>query len=141
MANAGKTPLTNSHDYSLQGSHTRNQSRGERLSKVRTRSRSNTATSTNSSHESPESLVASVDDRTRPMTRDDLSPVSSNEQKLTAKSLLARGGRMLKRSGSKFNLLTLNEDHAQEFRPFQEKFDVLRSRSRPATARGTDPLL
>lgn len=102
--------------------------RGKRLSKA-TRSRSNTMTSTSSSFESPASSTSSngVSSRNTSQEIHESPPHiehQSEQQSSTAKSLLSRGGRMLKRQTSKFGLLTLNEERPEDgSRPHDDSFE------------------
>lgn len=114
--------------------------KGRRLSKAGSRSRSNTLTSTTSSFDSPEASISSGESQGRPFSHEDYVPVAapSHEQRPNAKSFFARGGRMLKRQGSKFSLLTLSEETSDTSdKTWIEKADPFRGRSKSASARGS----
>lgn len=100
--------------------YVKQESKGRRLSKAGPRSRSDTVTST-SSVESPPSSLSSPKNASRhtSLNYDDDIPTTFSYQyeSRSSKSLFARGGRVLKRQGSKFSLLTVTEDRSEE--PFK----------------------
>jgi hypothetical protein len=100
----------------------------KRLSVFGERSRSNTATSTASSRQSPASSMTSMEASSLQSSQEDrtLSIVSSlgvDKQEKGPKSLLHRGSRILRRQGSKFSLsAALGEE--DEVGKIMQKFDV-----------------
>lgn len=100
--------------------YVKQESKGRRLSKAGPRSRSDTVTST-SSVESTPSPLSSPKNASRHNSLnydDDISTTLSYQYESKAsKSLFSRGGRVLKRQGSKFSLLTVTEDRSEE--PFK----------------------
>ncbi|RMJ22252.1 hypothetical protein PHISP_06870 [Aspergillus sp. HF37] len=87
-----------------------------RLSVFSGRSRSNTTTSTASSFRSPASSMTSVDSLAVPDDRTPPAPTARPERpESVTKSFFARGSRILRRQGSKFNIsATLDEEDESE---------------------------
>ncbi|KAE8148232.1 hypothetical protein BDV25DRAFT_20761 [Aspergillus avenaceus] len=113
----------------------------KRLSVFSGRSRSNTTTST-SSRRSPASSMTSVDAASILYSQDErvgsAAGVRPERQESMTKSLLSRGSRILRRQGSKFNIVaTLDEeDEAEREKPRFEVSDIFsrQHRSRQSDA-------
>ncbi|KAK2765927.1 hypothetical protein FQN54_007442 [Arachnomyces sp. PD_36] len=93
------------------------------------RTRSNTSTSTLSSHLSPATSMTSTDISSRRSSQDGhtISPTGSHtdKQEKVAKSIFSRSSRILRRQGSKFSISsTLILDEHDEFPGEKQKFDV-----------------
>ena len=112
-------------------------SKGKRLSKSSPRTRSDTVMSTSSSIDSPTSPLSSPDGRSRHGSYDGGIPTLftyQSESKSPHNSIFARGGRVLKRQGSKFSLLTLSEDRSEEPVRFSlARPETFRNRSKSAS--------
>ena len=122
------------------------ESKGRRLSKAGPRSRSDTVTSNTSSVESPPSSLSSPKKGSRhnSLNHDDETPVAFSIQyeSRASKSLFSRGGRVLKRQGSKFSLLTLTEDRSEEPLGFSvAKPENIKTRSKSISRQSESPLL
>ncbi|KAB8232150.1 uncharacterized protein BDW43DRAFT_127214 [Aspergillus alliaceus] len=110
------TPDHSVHVRSRSTAHTQSP---KRLSVFSSRSRSNTTTSTTSSRRSPASSMTSVDAASLPSSQDErtgsAAGVRSERQESMTKSLFSRGSRILRRQGSKFNIVaTLDEEDEME---------------------------
>lgn len=132
-----------SNDPPEHASHIRSRSTAlaqspKRLSVFSGRSRSNTTTST-SSRRSPGSSTTSIDSPVLP--QDERAPsalgMRSDRSERSSRSLLARGSRILRRQGSKINIVaTLDEEDELERMPRAEKHEMFgRHRSRPVDHR------
>jgi hypothetical protein len=92
------------------------------------RSRSNTSTSTISSHRSPATSMTSNDNSSRRSSQDGhtvlAAAIPPEKQESVAKSILSRSSRILRRQGSKFSISsTLILDEHDEFVE-KQKLDV-----------------
>lgn len=106
----------------------------KRLSVFNGRSRSNTTTST-SSRRSPGSSMTSVDSSVPSQIERTTSALGMRPEKDRSRSFLARGSRMLRRQGSKINVVaTLAEedeiDREAQQQPRMEKPDMFGRRAR-----------
>ncbi|KAF7592618.1 hypothetical protein BBP40_012707 [Aspergillus hancockii] len=113
----------------------------KRLSVFSGRSRSNTTTSTTSSRRSPASSMTSVDATSLPSSHDERTSsaagVRSERQESMTKSLFSRGSRILRRQGSKFNIVaTLDEEDEMERE--KSRFEVSDLFSRHHRSRQSD---
>lgn len=95
------------------------------------RSRSNTSTSTLSSHQSPATSMTSTDISPRRSSQDGHTvlsagfPPSDKQQESVAKSIFSRSSRILRRQGSKFSISsTLILDEHDESGEEKQKLDV-----------------
>ncbi|EEP79306.1 predicted protein [Uncinocarpus reesii 1704] len=108
----------------------------KRFSVFRNRSRSNTATSTSSSYQSPASSMTSIDASSRRSSQDGRSLssfFSPAEKESLTKSLLSRGSRILKRQGSKASLVSLvleQEEEMVKVRSRERSRDILGSKEK-----------
>ncbi|KAE8349797.1 hypothetical protein BDV28DRAFT_140446 [Aspergillus coremiiformis] len=110
------TPDHSTHVRSRSTAHTQSP---KRLSVFTGRSRSNTTTSTTSSRRSPASSMTSLEAAPPPSSQDErtgsAAGVRSERQESMTKSLFSRGSRILRRQGSKFNIVaTLDEEDEME---------------------------
>ncbi|KAE8413446.1 hypothetical protein BDV36DRAFT_35779 [Aspergillus pseudocaelatus] len=112
----------------------------KRLSVFSSRSRSNTTTSTTSSRRSPASSMTSMDAASLPSSQDERTNptgVRSERQESMTKSLFSRGSRILRRQGSKFNIVaTLDEE--DELEREKSRFEVSDLFSRHHRSRQSD---
>ena len=112
----------------------------KRLSVFSGRSRSNTTTSTTSSRRSPASSMTSMDAASLPSSQDERTysaGVRSERQESMTKSLFSRGSRILRRQGSKFNIVaTLDEEDEMERE--KSRFEVSDLFSRHHRSRQSD---
>ncbi|OJJ48798.1 hypothetical protein ASPZODRAFT_1320345 [Penicilliopsis zonata CBS 506.65] len=117
----GERPSTRgSNEHSDHSGHLRSRSTAhtqspKRLSVFSARSRSNTTTSTTSSRRSPVSSITSIDASSIPSTHEERTGSAfgsrNDKQESVTKSILTRGSRILRRQGSKFNIVaTLDEE-------------------------------
>ncbi|KAB8254034.1 hypothetical protein BDV32DRAFT_22000 [Aspergillus pseudonomiae] len=128
------------HSVHIRSRSTAHTQSPKRLSVFSGRSRSNTTTSTTSSRRSPASSMTSMDAASLPSSQDERTSsagVRSERQESMTKSLFSRGSRILRRQGSKFNIVaTLDEEDEMERE--KSRFEVSDLFSRHHRSRQSD---
>ncbi|KAE8382112.1 hypothetical protein BDV26DRAFT_254392 [Aspergillus bertholletiae] len=128
------------HSLHIRSRSTAHAQSPKRLSVFSGRSRSNTTTSTTSSRRSPASSMTSMDAASLPSSQDERTNSAgfrSERQESMTKSLFSRGSRILRRQGSKFNIVaTLDEEDEMERE--KSRFEVSDLFSRHHRSRQSD---